>query len=84
MDAQWLFGALGRGGLGFGCTARCLGDQQIIDVGGAVFVDDEARVRLLQADFGNRQGIAVTVFQTVEIKLLPFDEVAALEGVEGV
>ncbi|MNZ72835.1 hypothetical protein D3C78_912240 [compost metagenome] len=65
---------------------RCgwLRDQQVIDVGGTVFVDHETRVRLLEADLADAQGIPVTIGHVIQVQLLPFDEVTVLDGVQGV
>ncbi|MNM85579.1 hypothetical protein D3C81_977030 [compost metagenome] len=59
-------------------------DQQVIDVGGAVLVDHEARIGLLEGHLANGQGVTVAVRQGVEVQLLPFDEVTVLDGVQGV
>ncbi|MND82504.1 hypothetical protein D3C80_743380 [compost metagenome] len=84
-DAQRLVAAGRRLGfrLGTGWRGGRLRDQQVVDVGGAVFVDHEARIRLLQADLADAQCITVTVGQPVKVELLPFDEVAILDGVQG-
>ncbi|MNO59116.1 hypothetical protein D3C76_496960 [compost metagenome] len=74
-------GRLGRGGPR---RAGGLRNQQVVDVGGAVFVDDEARVRLQQRDLVDGQGIAMHIGQAIDVDLLPFEEVAALDGVQGV
>ena len=74
----------GRLDLAFRRGASRLRDQQVIDVGGAVFVDDEACIGLQQGYLVDRQGIAVYIRQAIDVHLLPFDEVAALDGVEGV
>src|SRR5690606_7159559 len=71
------------GGLA-GALALWLVDQQVIDVGGQVGVDDEARIRLLQRDGANRQPLGMVVLQALQLQSLPFEEVAILDGVQGV
>ncbi len=75
-------------GLCSGCFClRCglvirLRNQQIVDIGGPVFIDHEACVRLIHVDFGNRKARAVLVVQPFELQLLPLQEVALFERVE--
>src|SRR5471032_2985568 len=84
MDAQWLIFAGRWLGCRFSATVGRLRDQQVIDVGGAVIIDHEARVRLQQVDLVDRQAVAVLIIDTFEHQALPFEEVAGLERVQGV
>ncbi|KAF1018867.1 MAG: hypothetical protein GAK37_03768 [Pseudomonas sp.] len=61
-----------------------LRDQQVINVGGLVVVDHEARIGLQQVDLGDRQAVTVLVVQAFDDQALPFHEIARLEGIEGV
>ncbi len=85
VDAQRFFSfsgcRFGRGGCGAGIGR--LRDQQVINVGGAIIVDHEARIGLEQVDLVDRQTIAMLIVQAFEHQLLPLEEVAGLQGVEG-
>ncbi|MNL50507.1 hypothetical protein D3C87_1735280 [compost metagenome] len=85
VDTQRL--VLARGGFGGGRFAAGVGrlrNQQVIDVGGAVIVDHEARIGLEQVDLVDRQAVAVLVVQAFEHQLLPLEKVTGFQGVEGV
>ena len=69
------------GGLA-GRTTR-LRDDQLADVGAAIFVDDEAGVGLLEGHALDRQAVLVPIGEAVEGQLGPFDEVAVLDGIQG-
>lgn len=74
----------GRLGCAFRRAVGRLRDQQVIDVGGAVIVDHEARIGLHQVDLVDRQAVAVLIVQPFEHQLLPFHEIAGFQGVQGV
>ncbi len=83
VNAQWLLFAGRRLGCRLVASVGRLRDQQVIDVGGAVIVDHETCVRLQQVDLVDRQAIAVLIVHALQHQALPFDEVAVLEGVQG-
>jgi hypothetical protein len=68
----------------FGAAVGGLRNQQIVDVGGAIIVDHEPRIRLEQVDLVDRQAVAVLIVQAFDDHLLPLEEVAGFQGVEGV
>jgi len=59
-------------------------DQQVVDVGAQIWVDDEAGVGLAQIDPFDFQAPWVLVIETIELQPLPFDEVAIVDGIESV
>ena len=58
-------------------------DQQAAEVGGQVFIDDKAHIRLLQRDAINGQAICLVV-DAVELQTLPFQQVAFAGAVDDV
>ncbi|MNO21106.1 hypothetical protein D3C76_108720 [compost metagenome] len=84
MNAQrFLVAGLFRCGA-FRATVGRLRDQQVVDVGGAIVVDHEPHIRLEQVDLVNRQAVAVLIVQAFDHYLLPLEEIAGFQGVEGV
>ena len=57
-------------------------DQQVVEVGTQIRVDDEARVRLAQIDPLDVQAARMLVIQAAELQSLPLHEVAVVDGVE--
>ena len=58
-------------------------DQQAAEVGGQVFIDDEAHVGLLQGDAVDAQAIGLVV-DAAEVQTLPFQQVALAGAVDNV
>ncbi|MNZ93060.1 hypothetical protein D3C78_1121140 [compost metagenome] len=83
MDAQRFLVAGGFAYRLFCPGVRRLGNQQVIDVGGAIIVDHEARVGLEQVDLVDRQAVPMLIVQAFDHDLLPLEEVAGFQGVQG-